>query len=249
VCRIYLRSEESERNGLPRRHARHHVLSLIQLFFYLQYLASLTASCSTQDFLQATTQDEYDLRVPITLPPSPSLTPPRFHSFFLSPTPLVSRSRITLTDTMPPCRSRTLPPSHLFVRTAPLYIPRHARGRRTIQNLDSQRSSAHVFKTTLLLVKEGTIASTVFEPRSPFFLLYFHLHTFLGSSLSVIVRWNLCPHDLDRSLAFSVNPSFLSLVVFSYFPPSLILDDIPLSQRLSKLQSIWCSRANAGYLV
>ena len=54
---------------------------------------------------------------------------------------------------------------------------------------------------------------------------------------------------ISRVPLFSVNPSFLSLVVFSYLLPSLILEDISLSQRLSKLQSIWCSGANAGHLI
>ena len=150
-----------------------------------------------------------------------------------------------LTDTIPPpCRSRTLPPSPLFVRTAPLYIPRHRylRGRRTIQNLDSQRSSAHVFKSTLLLVKEGTIAYAVFEPRSPSFFL-FYLHIFRCSRRSPVEPLPTRSRPISIVPLFSINPSFLSLVVFSYLPPSLILDDIRL------LQSIWCSRANAWYLV
>ena len=66
-----LRSEESERNGLPRRHARHHVLSSIQFqIVFLYRISHLLRPRARQDFLQATTQDEQDIRVPITLPPA-----------------------------------------------------------------------------------------------------------------------------------------------------------------------------------
>ena len=76
-----------------------------------------------------------------------------------------------------------------------------------------------VFKTALRLVEEGTTASIVFESRSVSFSLLFACFSLLSESGGIAVY---ARHDPR----FSVNPSFISLLVFSYLPP-LILDDIP----------------------
>ena len=92
----------AERNGLPRQSARHHVTLLISFSFLFPsfVVVVLIASRSTQHVLQAATQDEYELRVPITV--FSALTAfslrPSFHFPFILH--LWSRiTRTTLTDT------------------------------------------------------------------------------------------------------------------------------------------------------
>jgi hypothetical protein len=124
---------------------------------------------------------------------------------FLSFPLLVLRSRTTFIDTKAAAARANCSLFYLLLVltlcncSSSIHSPsQHLRSRHTIQNSDSHRSSAHVYKTALLLVKEGTttIASIVFESRclSPILLACF-------SPLSVIVRWNRCPHDLSRSLS------------------------------------------------
>ena len=77
-------------------------------------------------------------------------------------------------------------------------------------------------QTALLLAKEGTIASIVLESRS--LGKSFPLLSACSFLLSAIIQWNLCPHDLGRSLALAL----LSRPLFS-FPSYFLLPSYPIS--------------------
>jgi hypothetical protein len=73
VCSVRSASRlRAERNGLPRQSARHHVILLISFsFLFPSFVVVVLINClalrSTQHVLQAATQDEYELCVPITV--------------------------------------------------------------------------------------------------------------------------------------------------------------------------------------
>ena len=214
---------ETERNGLPRRSARHHVFPCF--FFCLfshSFLVVSIASCLTQQpfKLRHKTSTSYAFQ-------SRSFPPSLLRSFiflfiFLYLTSLVSLSRTTLTGKqLLPRGTRThfhlsLP---LCAYSLPIHSPASAPPRSPLRYKILLVDSAHVYKTVLLLIEEGIDHYIII------------LRLSLSLSLSLCILFILG----DRSIELLSTRS-RPIPHFSLFSRTLFWDDSPTSQPLSYLQ-------------
>jgi hypothetical protein len=153
-----------ERNGLPRRSARHHVLLLISFLF------SFSSRCSYHLVLDKTITSSCDtrrIRIRVPIMTLPALTAPLLYLFFTFPyfTSLFSHSRTMLTDAKLLPRgirtvSFTLFYLSLYALVRSIQSPSPAPPRSPLRYRSYRYRACTVYKTAVLLVGASTLISS-----------------------------------------------------------------------------------------